>query len=130
MFGFFRSKQDKPRELTFDVIADVVEKYGTLLEKYPTAYVDESLLPLPKDEMRRLLRAAWKVAANSKLRSAIEVGWVSLHRFQPNIGSTPVDADPGLKTLNRFVEINKIAQPEMDHDFEELKAFKRANDSV
>jgi hypothetical protein len=128
MFGWFRPKQDKPRELSFDVIADIMEKYGALLEKYPTAFVDESLLPLPKDEMRSVLRAAWKVAPDPQLRNAIEVGWASLSKFQPNVGPVPIDANPHLpKMLDRFVEIGKVAAPEMDRDFEELKAFKRDN---
>ena len=62
MFGWFKAKQSKPRELTDDAIADIMEKYGALLEAYPTAYVDETLLPVPKDEMRRALQAAWKMA--------------------------------------------------------------------
>jgi hypothetical protein len=75
MFGWFKAKQSEPRALSFDVIADVMEKYGALLEKYPTAYLDESLLPLPKEAMRRVLRQAWKLAPRPQLRNAIEVGW-------------------------------------------------------
>jgi hypothetical protein len=29
--------------------------------------------------------------------------------------------------LTRFVEISKVVEPEMDRDFEEMNAFKRAN---
>jgi hypothetical protein len=126
VFGWFSLKQGKPPELTFDVIADIMEKYGVLLEKHPTAYVDESLLPVPKNEMRRALQAARKIAP--ELRNAIEIGWTSLHRFQPNIGRTPIDANPGSPTmLNRFVEISKVGEPEMHRDFEEMDAFKKAN---
>jgi hypothetical protein len=126
LFGWLSSKQNKPGELTFDAIAGIMEKYGALLEKYSTAYVDESWLPVPKDEMRRALQAAWKMAP--QLRNAIEIGWTSLHRFQPSVGRTPVDADADSPTmLNRFVEISKIFGPEMDRDLEELRSFKRAN---
>jgi hypothetical protein len=126
LFGWLRSKSSKPRELTFDAVASIMEKYGELLEKYPTAYVDESRLPVPKAEMRRALQAAWKMAP--QLRNAIEIGWASLHRFQPNIGRTPVDANPESSAmLNRFVEISKAAEPEMNRDLGELTAFKRAN---
>jgi hypothetical protein len=126
MFSWLKSKQRKPHELTFDAVADIMEKYGALLEKYPTAYLDETMLPVSKDEMRRALQAAWKIAPH--LRNAIEIGWTSLHRFQPNIGRTPVDANPDSPSmLNRFVEISKIAEIEMNRDFEEMIAFKRAN---
>src|SRR5271155_2123437 len=94
MFGWFGSKQNKPRELSFDVIADILGKYGALLEKYPTAYVDEIWLPAPKDEMRRVFRTAWRTVPNLQLRNSIEVGWASLSKFQPNVGPVPVDADP------------------------------------
>jgi hypothetical protein len=36
MFGWFKSTPSKPRELTLDTIADIMEKYGALLEKHPT----------------------------------------------------------------------------------------------
>jgi hypothetical protein len=125
MFGWLR-KPAKSHKLTFDVIAGIMEKYGALLEKYPTAYVDESRLPVPKDEMRRALQSAWKIAP--QLRNAIEIGWTSLHRFQPNIGRTPVEANADSPAmLKRFVEISKIARPEMDSDFEALQSFKRTN---
>jgi hypothetical protein len=76
--------------------------------------------------MRHALQAAWKMAP--QLRNAIEIGWTSLHRFQPNVGRTPIDANPDVPSmLNRFVEISKVAEPEMNRDFEELTAFKRAN---
>jgi hypothetical protein len=126
LFGWLRSKSSNPRELTFDVIAGIMEKYGALLERYPTAYVDESWLPVPKDEMRRALQAAWKMAP--ELQNAIEIGWTSLHRFQPNIGRTPIDTNTDAPaTLNHFVEISEAAQPEMDRDFAELTKFKRVN---
>jgi hypothetical protein len=116
MFRWFRAKR-RPRELTFEVIADIVERYGVLLERYPTAYVDERLLPVRKDEVRSALKASWKMAQNSQLRSAIEIGWTSLHRFQPNVGPKPIDADPDSPDmLNRFVEISKVSQQEMDRD--------------
>lgn len=126
LFGWLRPKPSKPREPTFEVIARIIEKYGELLEKYPTAFIDESRLPVPKEEMRRALQAAWKMAP--QLRNAIEIGLTSLHRFQPNIGRTPLYANPDSPAmLNRFVEISKITEPEMNRDFEELTAFKRDN---
>jgi hypothetical protein len=124
MFGWFTARYRKPRELTFDSIADIVERYGALLEKYPTAYVDERSLPAPKNEVRSALKAAWRIADDSQLRNAIEVGWMSLHRFQPGIGPSPIDANPKSPAmLNRFVELSKLTQQEMDRDFQELRVF-------
>jgi hypothetical protein len=124
MFGWFTARPSKPRELTFDAIADIIERYGALLEKYPTAYVDERSLPAPKEDVKSALKAAWKTAGNSQIRNAIEIGWMSLHRFQPNVGPKSIDADTNsLDMLNRFVELSKLTRQEMDRDFEELRAF-------
>jgi hypothetical protein len=125
LFSWFRRKPARP-ELTLNYVAAVLKKYGTLLEEHPTAYIDQSRLPVPKSEMRRVLQAAWKMAP--ELRKTIEVGWISLYRFQSDIGRVPIDANPDKREmLNRFVEISKTAQREMERDFEELSAFKRTN---
>ena len=135
MLGWFKGKSAKPAELTKDAIADILGKYGKLLERHPTAFMDESWLPLPKDQMPLVFKAAWKMAPNEQLRNYIEIGWVSLSMFQPGVGPTPVDAavpddisSESMKTLDRFVELGKRAQAESDRQLQEMQEFTRANE--
>lgn len=134
MLGWFKGKSAKPAELTTDAIVDILEKYGKLLERHPTAFMDESWLPLPKDQMRQVFKAAWKMAPNEELRNYIEIGWASLSMFQPGVGPAPVDAvvpddisSKSMKTLDRFVELGKRAQAESDHQLQEMRELTRAN---
>lgn len=39
---------------------DIMEKYGALIEKHPGAYMDETWLPVDKDQMRAAFKAAWR----------------------------------------------------------------------
>lgn len=48
--------------LTTSDVPRIMQEYSGLLEKYPTAYMDEKWLPVPKDQMRLVLKAAWKMA--------------------------------------------------------------------
>ena len=38
-------------------LGDVFEAYGALLERYPTAILDSSMLPMSKAKMKVLLKA-------------------------------------------------------------------------
>ena len=131
MFGWFKSsKPKKPRDLTVADIGDILAKYGELLEKHPTAFMDESWLPVPKDEMRRVFKAAWKIAPTSEMRDYVEIGWTLLSMFQPGVGAVPLDAamprdvsPESIKPLERFVELSKAAQAESDRDLKEKREF-------
>src|SRR5579863_5149257 len=92
MFGWFKSQSKAAANLTLADVAPVLEKYGMLLEKYPTAFVDESWLPVPKNQMRLVFKAAWKLAPTAEMRNYVEVGWTLLSMFQPDVGAVPVDA--------------------------------------
>jgi hypothetical protein len=135
MFGWFNSpKPRKPRALTVDYIGDILAKYGELLEKHRTVFIDESWLPVPKDEMRRVFKAAWLISPTPEMRNHIEVGWTFLSMFRPGIGSLPVDAlapddvsSESIKRLERFVELSKDSQAEGERDWKEKQEFIRAN---
>jgi hypothetical protein len=123
-------------ELTTADVPRILQKYGELIEKYPTAYVDETLLPVSKHQMKMVLKAAWKMAPNEQLRNHVEVGWTLLSMFQPNIGEVPIDCkiSPNLlpedmAQLDRFLQIGKVAQAESEKDREELQEFIRKNQS-
>jgi len=131
MFGWFKSsKPKKPRDLTVAEIGDILGKYGELIEKHPTAFMDESWLPVPKDEMRRVFKVAWKISPTPEMRNHVEVGWTLLSMFQPGVGpvavdaAVPSDASPeSIRTLERFVELSKAAQAESERDLKEKRDF-------
>jgi hypothetical protein len=135
MFGWFKSaKRQHRRDLTLADVADVMATYGDLLMKYPTAYIDESWLPVPKEQMRQVFKAAWKLAPTAEMRNYVEVGWVSLSMFQPSVGHVPVDAavprdasPESIRVLDRFLKLSEAAKPESDRDYREMQEFKREN---
>jgi hypothetical protein len=51
-----------------------VEAYGKLLEEYPLSILDDSMLPLPKAEMKILLKALYAKTSNPQLADHIETG--------------------------------------------------------
>jgi hypothetical protein len=115
-------------------VVKIIQQYGALLEKNPTAYMDETWLPVPKDQMRLVFKAAWKIAPTAELRNHVEVGWTLLSMFQPDVGQIPIDgavppdASPqSIAQLGRFVELGKRAQAEAEKDLAEMRAFIRNN---
>jgi hypothetical protein len=142
MFDWLKPKgTNKPRKLTTAAdVMDVLGKYGELLEKYPSAFVDETWLPVPKDQMRLAFKAALKFAPNEQMRELVKVGWVYLHWFQPGIGPTPLVGKPpkdprskdsrdiqAMAQFERYVELLKTSEVEMQRDNAEMEAFIRVN---
>jgi len=136
MFGWFKPSQPKKsRDLAARDVADIISKYGELLEKYPTAYMDESWLPVPKEQMRLVFQAAWKIAPTVEMRNFVEVGWTLLSMFQPGVGPIPVDANTPndaspsdiTKMLGKYLKIADAAKPESERDYREMREFTRAN---
>jgi hypothetical protein len=132
--GGRRASANASTALTDADIVRIIQQYGALLVKYPTAYMDETWLPVPKDQMRLVFKAAWKIAPNAELRNHIEAGWTLLSMFQPDVGQIPVDgavppdASPqSIAQLSRFVELGKLAQAEAETDLVEMRAFIRNN---
>jgi hypothetical protein len=136
MFDWFKPKgTNKPKTLTAADVGEVIEQYGELFEKYPRAYMDETWLPVPKDQMRLAFKVAWKLAPNAELRNWVEVGWTMLHMFQPGVGQTPVDCkaskDPrdkqALAQLERYLELANASKAEGERDVAEIDEFIRSN---
>ena len=123
--------------LTTSDVARIMQEYSGLLEKYPTAYMDEKWLPVPKDKMRLVLKAAWKMAPNAELRKYVEIGWTLLSMFQTGVGDIPVDGDiprdpkliseAHLQKLDRYVVLGKLAEVEGDKEQVEMRSFIAAN---
>jgi hypothetical protein len=144
MFDWLKPKgQQAKRPRTLTTAADVVEvlgQYGELLEKYPSAFVDETWLPVPKDQMRLAFKAALKFAPNEQMREWVKIGWTLLHWFQPGIGPTPLEGKPpkdprskdprdilAMAQFERYVELLRTSQVEMERDNAEMDAFIRNN---
>jgi hypothetical protein len=136
MFGWFKpSRPKKSCDLTVGDVADIISRYGELLEKYPTAYMDESWLPVPKEQMRLVFKAAWKIAPTEEMRNYVEVGWTLLSMFQPDVGAVPVDAatpknaspNDVVTMLGKYLKIADAAKPESERDYREMREFTRAN---
>ena len=81
-----------PRDSTIEVI----EAFGMLMERYPTAILDAAKLPRAKQEMKRIFMDAWRKVADQKLRTAMEIYFAHLGQFQEGVGDTPVEFEiPG-----------------------------------
>ena len=96
MFGWLTSKL-KPRtseqqaKLIAKAVPDIMARYGKLMEEYPLAVLDTSKLPLPKPEMKTLLKVAWRMAADDYMRDAVEAAYVHLSQFQDGVGDRPIE---------------------------------------
>jgi hypothetical protein len=76
-------------------VSDVTEAYGKLLENYPLSILDVSMLPLPKTDMKILLKALYAKTSNPQLAGHIETSFMLLSKFQHGVGA-PVES-PNLK---------------------------------
>jgi hypothetical protein len=68
-----------------------IEAFGVLIERYPTAILDTSKLPLPKADMKGLLTHAWLAQTDEKIRDFLELAYVHLSQFQDGVGDNPID---------------------------------------
>lgn len=135
MFRWLKTSKTKPPpQPKLADVAAIIAKYGELLEKYPTAYLDESWLPAPKAQMREVFKAAWKLAPAPEMRNYVEVAWISLSMFQPGVGATPIDAavprdasPESIRMLDRYLRLSEAAKPESDRDYSEMREFTRVN---
>ena len=98
-FNWFKKKPaPSTAERLTKAIPKVMRIYGALMTRYPQAILDTSKLPLPKADMKLLLKLAWLLNDDPHMRNAVEIGYMGLSQFQDGIGETPIDptlpADP------------------------------------
>jgi hypothetical protein len=134
MLGWLKSSiLRRSPELNPSDVSRIMAKYGELLERYPTAYMDEGWLPVSKKQMRLVFKAAWKIAPTAEMRNYVEVAWPLLSMFQPGIGSIPVDAaerdgtPESLTMLHEYLKLTERTKAESDRDYAEMREFTRAN---
>lgn len=105
---------------------EVIGGFGALMERYPTAILDTSELPLPKSEMKRVFRRAWRKTTDERLRNFLQIAFVHLNEFQDGVGDLPIDCtlppnpDP-TKTLRILDPYLRFA-PAMTKEAESLRA--------
>jgi hypothetical protein len=133
MFGWLKRKNRQTDTATFvKKVPNVLTQYGQLLEDYPSAYMDETWLPLDKASMKRVLKAGWILAADDEGRKWIESAWTSLSLFQPGVGSSPVNCDvlggaseENSNNLDQWVHFAKIGHADDEANKVEFLAFVR-----
>ena len=111
----------------------LIEAFGVLMERYPTAILDTSKLPLPKASMRRVLMDAWLAQTDQKTRTFLEIAYVHLSQFQDGVGDKPIDcklpsdADPEKKMaiLEPYLRFSSAVTEEAESLRAELEDFKR-----
>ena len=64
--------------------------YRDFLVKYSIAMMDTSMLPIPKKQMKVLLKALYAKVATAELKNYIETGFTLLSKFQEGVGPTPI----------------------------------------
>jgi hypothetical protein len=110
-------------------IPRILARYGDLIEKYPTSYVDETALPLDKSGMKTVLRIALDAEVDHNRIAWLRTAWVLLSRFQPDIGPIPLSleilerpTDADLANMDRYFAVAKKSAAEAEDDLRELRA--------
>jgi hypothetical protein len=73
-------------------INELLEEYALLLENYPAAILDVSMLPLPKDKMKTILKLLYEEQTDPCFQDYFEKGFLALSRFQKGVGIGPIHA--------------------------------------
>ncbi len=132
-----RPKGSDKREMAKDRFA-VLAELGKLMEQWPGEFVDASLLPLPKDELKVLLRDVWREIPDETARHSIEVAYLHLRNFQTGIGPTPTcfslgpDASPSeaARTMQDWLDWMHRTKGEAERLAEELTMLKSRNSNA
>jgi hypothetical protein len=131
MFGWFKKRIAQAEGRSTAELFDAVGRLGELMENYPMHVLDVSSLPMPKPQMKTILKEAWRVATPDH-RRAIELGYLHLANFQNGVGPTPIslslgDDDPinAMSRLDATLAWIKKTSAEVEALSGELDAFKR-----
>lgn len=72
-----------------DSSAELLGKLGELMERYPTALLDTSRLPAPKQKMKAVIKEVWH--RKPALRGQLTHAYIHLSQFQDGIGDAVLD---------------------------------------
>ena len=111
----------------------LIEAFGVLMERYPTAILDTSKLPLPKANMRRVLMDAWLAQTDQKTRTFLEIAYVHLSQFQDGVGDKPIDCklpsdvnpEKKMAILEPYLRFSSAVTEEAESLRAELEDFKQ-----
>jgi hypothetical protein len=122
---------DRPRAPK--TVDEAMAAFGSLIERYPVAIMDVSMLPVPKKQMKALLKALYAKATSSQVQNHIEVGFTLLCMFQEGVGPTPVDGnfapkgaaptDAEIAKLDRWLAWQKRSTAEAEDLLAEWKRY-------
>ncbi len=143
--GFIDSlKHGKPRlaEKTkaSPSVGEVIETYGALLENYPFSILDSSMLPVPKPQMKAILKTAYRETRGEQMRRHLEAGFMFLSMFQDGVGPMPIDGKlfkgcgksnihAELAAFKKWMPWQERSSVEMECLLDEWNRFKKGGDS-
>lgn len=138
--GFIDSlRHGRPRPVekakTSPSVGEVIETYGALLEDYPSSILDSSMLPVPKPQMKAILKTAYRETRSEQMRRHFEVGFMFLSLFQDGVGPTPIDGNlsegdvksnmlADMAALNKWIPWQERSSAEMERLLAEWNCFK------
>jgi hypothetical protein len=107
---FAKRRADRRQAELAEAVRKVLGRYAELVEKHFGAVMDESWLPLSKNDMKHTLMIAIAQNHDGKLREWLKTCWIMLADFQPGIGNDP------------------LSMPHLPEEFDEAKTpeFKKS----
>ena len=116
-------------------VSEVMSVYGGLIEKYPLAIIDSSMLPITKTKMKALLKVLYARAGSAEEENLYETGFMFLSKFQDGVGAVPIDGKlingdimenlpSNMAVLDKWMSWEKLSLAEMEILTTEWKRFK------
>ena len=113
-----------------------MSEFGGLLEKYPLAIIDISMLPIPKVKMKVILKTLYAQARTTQEQNMFETGFMFLSNFQDGVGATPIDGrlpegnpmadvNASIAILDKWLPWQKLSVAEMEILLAEWNRFKQ-----
>ena len=111
---FNKAKSDS---LTFEEITRIIESYGTLLEdRNNPIFMDESVLPAEKSNIKQALRSAILAAESEEYRKAFTRAYLFLSFFLPGVGVNSLKSSP-----HTNIEVPADLSDKMNKEMKELQ---------
>jgi len=131
MFGWLKKilRQNQPMQ-----VGGVLSAYGVLIEQYPLAIMDISMLPIPKTKLKVLLKGLYARTNNPDQRNLFEAGFMHLSKFQDGVGHAPIDchlprgdlkanSQADIEAMNKWLLMEKLSLADSEVLLAEWKRF-------